>query len=321
MRLSRPDSEAVDKIVSLWLKQGRIRPSTSQFAARCFLVPKADGSSRLVVDFSPINSHFQRDLQPPPDAQSIFDGFSGCQIFSALDFQSAYLQIPVHEDSRHFLSFSTDRGQFEFCYVPFGLAIAGSKLQRELDSVLGRVPGCNGSIDDWILHHNDSSAHIHALGLAFDKIRESGFLLKPSKCSFLYSEVPFLGRIVSATGQRPDPADVADLLSMPAPSSQKLLQRFLGSDQWLAPFVKDFQSVAAPLRHLLYKSATWSWGPDEDAAFTAIKRLMADPGILAFPDFSKRFTLEVDASEVGFGAVLSQHTVLNRFRFSGDPSR
>ncbi len=48
---------------------------------------------------------------------------------------------------------------------------------------------------------------------------------------------------------------------------------------------------------------------DEDAAFTAIKRLMADPGILAFPDFSKRFTLEVDASEVGFGAVLSEVVV------------
>jgi hypothetical protein len=50
----------------------------------------------------------------------------------------------------------------------------------------------------------------------------------------------------------------------------------------------------------------WTWTDREQDAFTKMKHLMASPFTLAFPNFADRLTLEVDASEFRFGAVLSQ---------------
>ena len=304
--LSRPDAEEMNGILNLWLRQGRISPSDSPFAARTFLVPKDSSGKRAVTDFSALNSRIERDNQPPPDARAIFDSFSGCLFFSKLDFQQSYLQIPVAPESRKYLSFVCAGGQYEFNYLPFGLNVSGDKLQRILSSLLRHVPGTLGYVDDYPLAHRTFPEHLSALRLAFEAIRDSGFLLKPSKCSFMLPEIPFLGRLVSASGNRPDPVDVQAIIDFPRPSSLKELQRFLGSAQWLSPFVTNFQSVLAPLRPLLSKSARWNWSPDCEAAFRAVKALMASPDMLAFPDFSRTFTLETDASELGFGAVLLQ---------------
>jgi hypothetical protein len=108
-------------------------------------------------------SLIQPDNQPMPRAQDIFDSLHGRVIFSKLDFQSAYLQIPDAEECRHFLSFVTRSGQYEFCNVPFGLNIAGNKLQRELNSLFCRpqrpqeqtrshVP-CRKVSDSWLQTH------------------------------------------------------------------------------------------------------------------------------------------------------------------------
>jgi hypothetical protein len=216
--LSRPDSAVVRENVDLWLRQGRIRPSTSPHAARCFLVPKDDGTQRLVVDLSGINPRIERDNQPPPVSRAIFDGFAGCSYFSKLDFQQAYLQVPVAEESRQFLSFVTDSGQYEFNYLPFGLNVAGDKLHRELSSLLRDVPGTSGYVDDYPFAHRTFDEHLSALRSAFVLIRRSGFLLKRSKCSFLQAEIPFLGRLVSANGARTDPRDVEAIVAYPAPT-------------------------------------------------------------------------------------------------------
>jgi hypothetical protein len=213
--LSRPDTEEMDRIIDLWLRQGRISPSDSPFAARTFLVPKDSNGKRAVTDFSALNERIERDNQPPPDARAIFDSFSGCQFFSKLDFQQSYLQIPVAPASRKYLSFVCAGGQYEFNYLPFGLNVSGDKLQRILSSLLRHVPGTLGYVDDYPLAHHTFPEHLSALRLAFEAIRDSGFLLKPSKCLFMLVEILFLRRLVSASGNRPDPADVCAIIGFP----------------------------------------------------------------------------------------------------------
>ena len=306
-RLSRPDAALIESTVALWLRQGRIRPSSSKHAASCFLVDKPGGGRRLVVDFSRMNQRIVPDNHPSADARNIFDSLAGSQLFSCLDFQWSYLQVPVAESSRQALSFITESGQYEFCFVPFGLNVAGAKLQRELNDLFRGIDHLFGYVDDWTLATDgDIDAHLHLLRTVFTRVRSAGFLLKPSKCVLLAHEVKLLGRIIDAAGHRPDPDDTADLLAKRAPTNASVLRSFFGSSQWLAPYVSNFQSVVAPLRSLLRKGAVWSWSPEHQAAFEAVKLLMADPKHLAFPRFDVPFTLEVDASEVGFGAVLTQ---------------
>ncbi|XP_078272112.1 uncharacterized protein LOC144602865 [Rhinoraja longicauda] len=48
------------------------------------------------------------------------------------------------------------------------------------------------------------------------------------------------------------------------------------------------------------------WSQEAEEAFTSLKKALCSHPVLAVPDFNKEFVVQVDASEVGLGAVLSQ---------------
>ena len=50
------------------------------------------------------------------------------------------------------------------------------------------------------------------------------------------------------------------------------------------------------------------WSPDAEEAFLRLKKLFITAPVLAFPDPDRQFIVEVDASDTGIGAVLSQRS-------------
>lgn len=69
--------------------------------------------------------------------------------------------------------------------------------------------------------------------------------------------------------------------------------------------VKNFGSIAKPLTSMLKKDG-FHWTPAADEAFDKLKMALITTLVLALPDFSKDFTIECNASDVGVGAVLPQ---------------
>ncbi len=64
--------------------------------------------------------------------------------------------------------------------------------------------------------------------------------------------------------------------------------------------------VANPLFALTRKDAPFPWTSSCQEAFEQLKSLLLDAPLLAFPDFSKDFRLETNASGLRVGAVLAQ---------------
>ncbi|KAI4898249.1 hypothetical protein NFI96_030537 [Prochilodus magdalenae] len=93
----------------------------------------------------------------------------------------------------------------------------------------------------------------------------------------------------------------------PAPRSIRELQRFLGFANFYRRFIRNFSSVAAPLTALLKGGAKrLVWNPLAQNAFKELKIRFTTALLLTHPDPSRPFVVEVDASSVGVGAVLSQ---------------
>ena len=66
--------------------------------------------------------------------------------------------------------------------------------------------------------------------------------------------------------------------------------------------------TAAPLTRLTSPALPFAWTPEAEAAFSGIKRRFSSAPILIQPDPSRQFIVEVDASDTGWGAVLSQRS-------------
>jgi hypothetical protein len=93
---------------------GILEPVThSHWATSVLLVPKRDGSYRIVTHKATVNPAIKLDHYPIPRVEDIFNTLSGCQVFSVIDIAAAYQQISLHPSCREFLTINTHKGLSE----------------------------------------------------------------------------------------------------------------------------------------------------------------------------------------------------------------
>ena len=105
------------------------------------------------------------------------------------------------------------------------------------------------------------------------------------------------------------PEKISAVADWPTPDSHKKLQQFLGFANFYRRFIRDYSRVAGPLTRLTSPALPYAWTPEADVAFAVLKRLFSSAPILIQPDTSRQFIVEVDASDTGVGAVLSQRSL------------
>jgi hypothetical protein len=135
---------------------------------------------------------------------------------------------------------------------------------------------------------------------------------KPSKCTFHATSIDYLGVILERGVTRMDPVKVAGIRNWPTPTSVKEVRSFHGFCNFYRPFIAGFAALARPLNKLTKKDTPFTWTPECQKAFDALKERVTDEPVLTHPDLTKQFELEVDASGYAVGAVLLQRQVDNK---------
>ncbi len=93
------------------------------------------------------------------------------------------------------------------------------------------------------------------------------------------------------------------------PDSRKALQRYLGFVNFYRHLIRNCSQLVVPLTALTSTKVTFGWSSAAEAAFSNLKSHFVSAPILVTPDPSRQFVVEVNASEVGAGTVLSQHSL------------
>ena len=67
------------------------------------------------------------------------------------------------------------------------------------------------------------------LGAVFERFRESGLKLKPSKCNFFHSEINYLGHTISEKGMEPGIDGIKAITETALPQTYTSIHQFLGA--------------------------------------------------------------------------------------------
>ena len=295
------------QVEQMW-KNGIIRPSSSPWNSPIILVDKKDNTKRFVCDYRNLNSVTKKDTYPLPHIHDVIDKMHGSIYWSSLDAASAYWAMPIREVDKEKTAFSAPRGKFEFNVTSYGLCNAGPSYQRLMDLTLSGLPPDRilAYMDDIVIFTKTFADHVNALNLIFERLRKSSIQLRADKCVFGADKLEFLGFVLSCDGVRPQRRLTEAVRSFATPTNRKEIRRFLGMAGFYRNFIKDFATIAKPLSELTSENVKFSWSEDCESSFSKLKTALATAPVLSFPQPNKEFILEVDASGVAVGGVLSQ---------------
>jgi hypothetical protein len=113
-RLDPGRLEAAKAEFKCMLDAGIIRRSKSQWSSPLHMVPKKDGTWRPCGDFCHLNLITAADCYPLPNMAQCLARLDGCRVFSKLDLQKWYLQVPVAAEDIPKTAVITPFGLFEF---------------------------------------------------------------------------------------------------------------------------------------------------------------------------------------------------------------
>ncbi|XP_052323292.1 uncharacterized protein K02A2.6-like [Oncorhynchus keta] len=133
----------------------------SEWATPIVPIVKKDGSVRMCGDFKvTVNPMLHVDQYPLPRLDDIFAALAGGKHFSKIDLKQAYLQLPVEESSKQYLTINTHKGLYMYNRLVFGIASAPAIWQRTIDQILQGIPGTQCILDDMIITGCTDKEHL-----------------------------------------------------------------------------------------------------------------------------------------------------------------
>ena len=243
------------------------------FYSRLFLVEKATGGWRPVIDLSQLNVFVRQTPFKMETVASVIASVREGDFLASIDLKDAYFQIPVHQASRKFLRLFVGGVVYQFKVLCFGLSTAPQVFTRVFAAVSAwahaRGIRLLRYLDDWlILASSEAKARqdvqelvlfCHNLGIVINKEKSD---LEPSQMA------NYLGMVIDTEAARVYPAvarvdkflAVAERFLQLTNPHARLWQVLLGHLASLEKFV--------PHGRLRMRSLQWclkqAWDPQSD---------------------------------------------------------
>ena len=288
---------------------------SSPYNSPGWLVPKPDKSFRFVVDFRLLNKITVPSHYPVPSVTTFARRFRGKNVFSKVDLKHGFYSLPLAEDCWKFTATTVNtKKQYCFTRCVMGLCTSTSEFQKFMAHIFEPIDEDKIAIfvDDVIFMTNTVEEHVDLLGQAFSLMRQFGLVIKIEKCTFLQSEIVFLGHCISVKGILPLTDRVQAIKDFPLPETIAGLRRWCGLIAYSKSFIPRAAEIMCPIYSLL-KGAKGRkskkrviWNDAAEKAFRDIKTALSNATSLAHPLLGAKLHLYTDSSTIAAAATLEQ---------------
>lgn len=305
-RLSPDKLTFVDETIVSLLKAGIIRRSTSPVAS-ALVVVNNHGKLRMCHDLRGLNDRILSINHPLPLLKDIILAATKYQYLVTMDLRKFYNQLPLDKESMYLTSFVTDKGQFEYTRVLFGLKTAVSHSQNTLANVV--LHGlchdiCLVYLDDIVIGGDTEEILAKNVNKVMYRLKEFNLRVNIEKCNWGSQEINFLGFTVSYGKWKINDTKIPALRNLTIPTEVSELRKVLGILNYFRDFVPNFSIIACPLTELLKKDVVFEWKEKHSLALEELKRLVSEAPALFSIHADSNIIVRTDASKKGVGAVL-----------------
>lgn len=315
-RLEGLKGKIADFLHKDWIEEA---PAT-EWSAIAFVVPKPDGTWRVVIDYRNLNGQTKTDTYPLPIIEDCIARQGRCGIFSVADAADGFHQMELEEESRPLTAFFADDKVYQWKVMPMGIKNGPSMFQRLMKWATRSQPRTDVYVDDLLTgstgntHQELVENHKKDLCHLLDALAAADLVMKKAKTELFVTEVKFCGHVLSNGTRRPAPSKLAAVEQWDPADIKTVthLRSFIGLCQWYEIYIPNYAQVATPLTDALKgmenskKSPPIHMTDEMIDSVNKLKSLLKDHVVLDVVDPAKPFVIRVDASGYAIGGALEQ---------------
>ncbi|EMG47321.1 hypothetical protein G210_2372 [Candida maltosa Xu316] len=308
------------KILKEMLANDQLSFSDAPYRNPIFVIPKRDGSFRLLVDLRRLNQCVELEGGHPLGVDDITSELVGRAFTTLIDVKNAYYQIPLSSDSNDATSFNSPLGLLKFSVLPMGFTNSVSIFQNILSKILTPVSedvlcfiddiAVKGpSIEERQRDPQSVKKHIDKVIEVFQLLAKAGLKINPAKLKIARKECEFLGYHIGPNGKTLLKGQTEAIRNYPKPGTKKGMERFLGLVNYYRCLIPGFSE----LTNLLYSMATAAkkdkgnklvWTKEAEEHFEKLKFIVSHEPVVTSLDWNQVISLHCDASASTWAGVL-----------------
>ena len=267
---------------------------------------------RIVMDMTMINSHLKRTWPSCvlPKIEDIFNNCYGMKFLSRYDLTQSFWSKKVNKSMMDLSTFYFMGKAYSMARMVQGCSASSEIFQTSINKVIQKnklsleqnitfcgktsctsttkpcsqqscgkpAYGCFAFIDDIFLVSRTEEDHYIIIEKSLSAFHEAHLKIKLEKTDlFITSSCDVLGFHLDLANSCISPAqkNLQKVVSLPAPTTFKKLQKWLGAINFYCHLLPDFSNILTPLTDLLKTNSPWHWGPQQQQAYDQVLRKMA----------------------------------------------
>lgn len=182
------EEKAIERSISDLLTSGaisRVKSCVGQYISKIFLVPKSDGSNRLILNLKSLNSYLHSEHFKLEDHKTVTKIMQNDIFMGSIDLKDAYLMVPIFKPHRKYLRFTIKGSLYQYNSMPFGLNCAPPVFTKLMKPVLSFLR-CRGYmsvlyLDDFLLFGTSYGNCLENITTTISLLEDLGFIINYNK--------------------------------------------------------------------------------------------------------------------------------------------
>lgn len=188
------------------------------------VVEKPSGELRICLDPRDLNEEIKREYYQLPAFQEIISRLSLAKVFTKINANKGYWQIPLDESRTKLTTFNTPFGPYQFTRLPYGVYSTPEVFHKRISQYFNGMSEIETDIDDILIWRQKDEDHDYHLIRCLEKARKIGMTMNINKCQFKTTELVYLGHKLTVNGVEPDEEKIRSIMGLPVPEDKKGVQ-------------------------------------------------------------------------------------------------